>query len=82
MKKKRKEIDRVDRQLLDLLNQRVRLVSEANAVKRQMGEKFRDLKREKEILERLKKKLKGPLTEKELEKIFRAIMGMCRRCRK
>ena len=60
LRKKRKEIDQVDQKLLTLLNQRIRLVSEAMAVKREMGEKIRNLKREKEILEELKSKNKGP----------------------
>ena len=60
LRKKRKEIDQVDQKLLTLLNQRIRLVWEAMAVKREMGEKIRNLKREKEILEELKSKNKGP----------------------
>jgi len=79
LKKKRKQIDQVDQKLLILLNQRTRLVSEAIAVKREMGERIRNLKREKEILEELKSKNKGPLKEEELKKVFRAIIGMCRR---
>lgn len=79
LKKKRKEIDHVDQRLLSLLNQRIRLVSEAIAIKKETGEKLRIPKREKEILEKLKFKNKGPLKETELKKIFRAIIGMCRR---
>jgi chorismate mutase len=82
IKRKRKKIDRVDQQILALFNQRIRLVAETKAVKKRMGKKFRDLKREKELLERLKERNKGPLKEEELEKIFRAILGMCRRCQK
>jgi chorismate mutase len=79
LRKKRKEIDQVDQKLLTLLNQRIRLVSEAIAVKREMGQKIRNLKREREMLEVLKAKNKGPLKEVELKKVFRAILGMCRR---
>jgi chorismate mutase len=79
LRTKRVEIDQVDQKLLILLNRRIRLVSEAIAVKREMGEKIRNLKREKEILEKLKSKNKGPLKEVELKKVFRAIIGMCRR---
>ena len=60
LRKKRKEIDQVDQKLLTLLNQRIRLVWEAMAVKREMGEKIRTLKRGKEVLEELKSKNKGP----------------------
>lgn len=79
LKKKRKEIDRVDRRLLNLLNERIRLVSEAIAIKQATGEKIRIPQREGEILERLKLRNKGPLKEEELERIFRAIIGLCRR---
>ena len=78
LEKKRKEIDQTDQRLLNLLNQRIRLVSEAIAIKKEMGEKIRNTRREKEILEKLKLKNKGPLKEEELEKIFHAIMRMCR----
>jgi len=79
LKKKRKQIDRVDQRLLNLLNERIRLVSEAIAIKKVTGEKLRILQREREILEKLKLRNKGPLKEEELKKIFRAILGMCRR---
>ena len=79
LEKKRREIDQTDQRLLNLLNQRIRLVSEAFAIKKGMGQKLRNLKREREILERLKLDSKGPLKEGDLMKIFRAIVGMCRR---
>ena len=79
LEKKRREIDQTDQRLLNLLNQRIRLVSEAFAIKKGTGQKLRNLKREREILERLKLDNKGPLKEGDLMKIFRAIVGMCRR---
>jgi chorismate mutase len=79
LEKKRREIDQTDQSLLNLLNQRIRLVSEAFAIKKGTGQKLRNLKREREILERLKLDNKGPLKEGDLMKIFRAIVGMCRR---
>ena len=79
LKRKRREIDQVDRRLLSLLNRRVRLVMEAIAIKKGTGEKMRIPKREREILENLKRKNRGAMRDNELEKIFRAIIGMCRR---
>ncbi len=79
LRKKRKEIDRVDEGLLNLLNKRIRLVSEAVILKTKTGEKMRIPEREKEILERLAIRNSGPLKEEELKKMFRAILGMCRR---
>ena len=79
LKKKRKKIDQVDRRLLSLLNRRVRLVMQAIAIKKRTGEKMRIPGREQEILEELILKNKGPLREQELKRVFRAIIGMCRR---
>ena len=80
--KKRKEIDLIDRKLLGLLNQRLRIAMKIGRIKREMGEKFFDSKREKEVLERLTKWNKGPMKEKDLKKIFETIMEACRRCQK
>jgi chorismate mutase len=43
-----------------------------------MGKKIYDPVREKEILDRLKRKNKGFLKEEDLKKIFKTIMKMCR----
>ncbi len=79
LKMKRREIDRVDVGLLDLLNRRIRLVREAMAIKKKTGEKLRVIQREREIILSLKSKNRGPLKEAELERIFRAILAMGRR---
>jgi chorismate mutase len=51
-----------------------------------MGTKIYDAKREKEVLERLRLRLrsrnKGLLKEKDLEKIFRTIISVYRRVQK
>jgi len=82
LKNRRRKIDLVDRKLLSLLNQRLRIAQEIGKVKKQMGEKIYDPKREKEVLERLRLRLrsrnKGLLKEKDLEKIFRTIISVCR----
>jgi chorismate mutase/prephenate dehydratase len=79
LKKKRKNIDLIDRKLLNLLNQRLRLAIEVGNIKKKMGEKIRDPRREEEVLERLKKIDRGPLREEDLEKIFKTIMRVCRK---
>ena len=76
--KRRKELDRINQQLLTLLNQRLRISLEVGKVKREMGKKIYDTEREKEILDRLKRKNRGPLKEKDLKKIFTTIMKVCR----
>ena len=82
LKEKRKKIDLIDRKLLKLLNQRLHVALEIGKIKKEMGEKVYDPKREKEVLRRLKIKNRGPLKEKDLEKVFRTMMKVCRRSQK
>jgi len=86
LKRKRKKVDLIDRKLLSLLNQRLRIALEIGKIKKQMGKKIYDPKREKEILERLRLRLrsrnKALLKEKDLEKIFSIIIKVCRRSQK
>ncbi len=79
LKGKREEIDYLDQKLLTLLNQRLRIALKIGKMKKGMKKKIYDPKREKEVLERLTKKNKGSLKEKDLKKIFRVIMEVCRR---
>src|SRR4030066_1603348 len=76
--KRRKELDLINQELLTLLNQRLRITLEIGKVKKEMGKKIYDTEREKEILDRLKRKNRGPLKEEDLRKIFTAIMKVCR----
>lgn len=78
LEEKRKKIDLIDQKLLTLFNQRLRIALEIGKIKKEMGKKIYDSKREKEVLERLKRKNKGPLKEKDLKKIFTTIMSVCR----
>jgi chorismate mutase-like protein len=79
LKKKRKEIDLIDQKLSTLLNQRVRMAQMIGKIKKEMGKKIYDPGRENEVLERLKRKDKGPLMGNDLEKIFKTIMRVCRK---
>ena len=71
-------MDLINQKLLTLLNQRLRITLEIGKVKKEMGKKIYDTEREKEILDRLKRKNRGPLKEEDLKKIFTAIMMVCR----
>ncbi len=79
LEKKRKEINLIDQKLLNLLNQRLRTALEIGRIKKEMGKKIYDPKREKEVLDRLKQKNKGPLKEEDLKKIFTTIMKAFRK---
>ncbi|HUL22636.1 MAG TPA: chorismate mutase [Thermodesulfobacteriota bacterium] len=76
--RKRKELDLINQELLTLLNQRLRISLDIGKVKREMGKKIYDAEREREILDRLKRKNRGPLKEEDLGRIFKTIMKVCR----
>jgi chorismate mutase len=67
---------------LSLLHQRLRIALEIGGIKKQMGTKIYDPKREKEVLTRLKLRNRGPLRSKDLGKIFRMAMKVCRGAQK
>ena len=77
--KRRKELDLINQKLLTLLNRRLRVSLEIGKVKREMGKKIHDVEREREILNRLRRKNRGPLKEEDLTKIFMMIIQVCRR---
>ena len=79
LKIKRKVLDLIDQKLLTLLNHRLRIALEIGKIKKEMGKKIYDPKREKEVLERLKRKNKGLLKEEDLKKIFTTIIKVCRK---
>jgi chorismate mutase-like protein len=79
LNKRRKEIDLIDQKLLTLLNQRLRQALTIGEIKKEMGQKFYNPKRERKVLERLKRKNKGPLKETDLKEIFKTIIRACRR---
>ncbi len=79
LKEKRKKIDLMDKKLLSLLNRRLRIAMEIGKIKKEMGEKIYDPGREKEVIEKLKIKNKGPLKDEDLKKIFGVITRVCRR---
>ena len=79
LKKNRKELDLLDQELLTLLNRRLRITLKIGKIKKGIGKKIYDAQREKEILDRLKRKNKGPLNKGDLEKLFATIMKVCRK---
>ena len=79
LKKKREKINLLDQKLLSLLNQRLHIALKIGKIKKKIGKKIYDFKREREVLKRLKRKNKGPLKEEDLKKIFTTIMKVCRK---
>jgi len=79
LKKKRRKLDLLDQKLLTLLNRRFRITREVGKIKKEIGMKIYDAQREKEILEGLERKNKGPLKKGDLKKIFATIMRVSRK---
>ncbi len=77
--KVRKDIDRIDKQMQDLICQRVKCVDSVAKIKRQAGQDavFYRPEREAQVLREIMQRDCGGLPEKEMAKIFRAIMSAC-----
>ena len=71
----RKEIDSIDDKILRLLNDRAEASKEIGKIKKKAGQGIYAPHREKEVLDRLKRINKGPLTPAGIEAIYREIMS-------
>ena len=74
----RKRIDAIDDKILDLLNERVKVVQEVGELKNKTNAPIYRPERELAILERLKKRNTGPLNERAIEAIFLEIFAVSR----
>lgn len=73
--KLRKKIDRIDDEVLELLNKRAGYVLEVGRIKRSLQAKFYKPDRERQILERLAGKNAGPFPNDALKAIYREILS-------
>jgi len=80
--KYRDEIDAIDRQLLDLLNRRTRVVEEIGRVKDSHGLPIYEPKREQDVFRNVTTHNSGPLTTDALERIFERIIDEMRSLQK
>jgi chorismate mutase / prephenate dehydratase len=71
----RKAIDKLDAQIVKLLNERTRHVLEIGDIKLKAGEEIYAPHRERAILQRLCKLNPGPITNESLRAIYREIMS-------
>jgi len=76
---RRAEIDEIDQRLLDLLNQRARIVEDIGKLKREHRMPVLDGTREAEVLRRLREQNRGPLDTRGVAAIFRSIIRESRR---
>ncbi|UCG35169.1 MAG: prephenate dehydratase [Candidatus Omnitrophota bacterium] len=81
LKKLREKIDKIDSQILKLLNERAKEVMGVSQLKKVNNLQLYSPEREALILSRLKKINKGPLVNEDVEMIFREVVSVCRSLR-
>jgi chorismate mutase-like protein len=70
----RQSIDELDRQILELIAERLRLVMQVGEVKRSLGLDVYDPIREKDLLERVARAAPVPITAAMAQRIFQCII--------
>jgi chorismate mutase/prephenate dehydratase len=78
LKEIRVAIDAIDRQLVERLNERARLVAEVGRIKRDAGAPIFQPGREAEVIRHVIEASTGPLPDASLEAIYREIMSAAR----
>ena len=73
----RDEIDRLDAEIVKLLNERAARAVEIGDKKTQQGLPVRDPEREALILARVRELNEGPLRDPMLEQVYRQIIAAC-----
>ena len=71
----RRDIDRIDRTIVALLGERIRLGRTLGDIKRELELPARSDAREAEVLERVRQAAAGPLSPRSAERIFAAIIA-------
>lgn len=78
----RDRIDEIDVRLLDLLNERTKIVERIGAIKRAIHAPIYEPKREDEVLENVLGHNRGPLTPDAVRRVFERIMDEMRTLQK
>ncbi len=73
----RDEIDRLDRQLLQLLNDRAKVAEQVGEVKKREGSAFFRPDRVAQVIEKIKANNPGPLKGEHVAAVWREIMSAC-----
>lgn len=76
IKKLRKEIDKIDQQIIKLLEKRALIAKEIGRLKEKQKLPITDLKREKEILKKLKNLTKDILLKEKISEIYQIIFSL------
>lgn len=70
----REEIDRIDSEIITLLESRLKLTNEVGKIKEKINKTFQDIKREEDILARIES-METKYPKEELKSLFRQIMS-------
>lgn len=73
LKNLRQNIDDIDKKILNLLEDRMRIVQEVGNLKEKLDISVEDLNRENEIIQRLTQHSSGKLSENQLIRIFTSV---------
>jgi chorismate mutase len=74
----RRRIDEIDRQLVELLNERSQCAAEIGHIKHQAGLPLYQPEREKEVLANAEGHNKGPLADTAIRRLFERILDEAR----
>jgi chorismate mutase-like protein len=74
----RKQIDELDRKLVELLNQRAHAAHEIGKLKRQAGMPIYEPDREQTVFQNARSLNQGPLPDRDLQRIYERIMDIMR----
>jgi chorismate mutase/prephenate dehydratase len=75
----RRKIDEIDRQLLDILNDRAKVSLEIGKLKQEAGRDVCDLQREKAVIDAAIAASQGPLSPEDIHHIYMAVISASRR---
>ncbi|HLC41833.1 MAG TPA: chorismate mutase, partial [Methylomirabilota bacterium] len=73
----RSRINKIDQEILSLLNQRAEVAQKIGEAKRQQGLEFHNPEREQEILARIHRLNPGPFPASGIEAVWREILSAC-----
>lgn len=82
VRRRREEIDRLDAELVRILNQRAALALDLAQLKQELGWDIRDSERERQVLLRVTGANPGPFDHRGIKRIFRRIICESRRMEK
>jgi chorismate mutase len=78
----RRQIDEIVRKLVELISQRARAAHEIGKLKRDIGMPIYEPNRERAVFENARQANKGPLPDRDLQRIYERIMDIMRAIQK